>query len=71
MPVPVGTAGAHRNISILGNTLVHGPVPGIEVTSTEGLVISGNAIVNPVASAPSPAAKSTLLINCKNVEEDR
>ncbi len=63
-------AGAHRNISIQNNSLTGCPMPGIEVTSTDGLVIAGNQIVNPVGSDTAHASKATQLINCKNVKVD-
>ena len=40
-PLP---AGAHRNISIVGNTITASAWPNIMVTSTEGLVIKDNRL---------------------------
>ncbi len=62
-PGELAPAGAHRDISILGNTLSAGPWPAIEITSTRGGLVAGNAITPaPVraltwsASSPNPAS---------------
>lgn len=62
-------AGAHRNISILGNTISNSPFPCIEVTSTDGLILARNQILNPMVRSPA-SAPSTSLLNCKNVTKD-
>lgn len=63
-------AGAHRNITIRDNLISHSPLPGIEVTSTDGLILSKNQILNPQGIDSTSAAKPINLINCKNVTED-
>jgi parallel beta-helix repeat protein len=50
-------AGAHNNITIVGNTMTDCPVPGIEVTSTEGLKIADNVIQSPRAGNGPDASK--------------
>lgn len=66
----VAPAGAHRNITVQNNSFTNCPMPAIKVTSTDGLIISGNQVVNPVASGTRPETKTTELINCLHVEGD-
>jgi len=40
----VAPAGAHNRIAATGNTVADCPLPGILVTSTEGLTLDGNAL---------------------------
>jgi hypothetical protein len=40
----VAPAGAHRDITILGNTISDCPLPGIAVTSTAGLLVKDNVL---------------------------
>jgi hypothetical protein len=66
----VAPAGAHRNITIQNNSMTSCPMPAIKVTSTDGLIIKGNQIVNPLESGNSTDAENIELINCLNVESD-
>ncbi len=42
----IAPSGAHRDISITGNTISRSPAPGIEVTSTENLRITNNTFIS-------------------------
>jgi hypothetical protein len=58
-------AGAHTSISILGNTIVDSPAPGIEVTSTDGLRVEKNVFRSPKGG--SPGAEPVKTVNCTRV----
>lgn len=66
----VAPAGAHRNITIQNNSITNCPMPAIKVTSTDGLIIKGNQIVNPLENGNATDAEAIDLINCLNVESD-
>ena len=50
-PLP---AGAHRNLSIVGNTIAASAWPNISVTSSAGLVIKDNRLTSPEPSGFTP-----------------
>ncbi len=58
-------SGAHNNIAILNNTIADSPLPNIEVTSTDGLRIEGNAFRSPRGAGPE-AVKT---VNCARVSQ--
>jgi parallel beta-helix repeat protein len=60
-------AGAHNNITILGNTMTDCLLPGIEVTSTEGLRVENNTVVSPRGARPQDAVVKT--VNCEKVTQ--
>ena len=59
----VAPAGAHSRITICGNCISGSPLPGIAVTSTDGLTLRDNHIVAPAGG--SGEAVST--VNCEHV----
>jgi hypothetical protein len=58
-------AGAHRNITIVGNRIEDCPTPQILVTSTAGLVITGNTISG-VKGDPLPPEQAIEQKSCTN-----
>jgi hypothetical protein len=66
-PLP---AGAHRNLSILGNRFADCPWPLIEANSVTGLTVTGNVWPETpppgsMAAKPGRPAVSVLLLNCE------
>lgn len=57
----VAPAGAHRNITVAGNSIVGGPLPSILVTSTRGLVLEANDIRPETDAALLPWVRHSLL----------
>ncbi len=76
-PLP---AGAHREISILGNTVTNSPWPNIRVTSTNGLTLRGNHLTPEGQFHLTPAAPAwnwhgstptaVLLQECEHVTDE-
>ena len=67
-PLP---AGAHRNISIVGNRISDGPWPIIRVTSTTGLILKDNEYpkIDPGLQPVSPVGKSPEPIELEQCED--
>jgi alpha-L-fucosidase len=67
----VAPAGAHKTISILANTIMRCPVPGIYVTSTDGLRVEDNTFPCPEpgdTSQSAPAGREPVeTVNCTDV----
>ncbi len=60
-------AGAHRDITVIGNRVTGGPWPALHVTSTAGLRIRDNDWGDPPAAGGTPVA----LEHCADVEGQR
>ncbi len=62
---------AHRNIAIIGNTVIGCPLPNIHVASTDGLRVENNKSQSPKLGGPSrqpsAATQPVRTENCENV----